>query len=102
VAGYAIGVYAAALELGLVTGAWLTGAVDGAEDGAVDAVVPPHAANTIAKDAARTEYFSDHLGECDMLLTPPLSPVARPWFLPWPGLVGARPQCPKASGCRED
>ena len=59
--------YAAALALGLVTGAWLTGAVEGAVDGAVDAVEPPHAANTIAKDAARTEYFSNHLGDRDML-----------------------------------
>ena len=46
-------------------------------DGAVDAVEPPQAANTIAKDAAMTAYFGNHLGDRDMLVTPPLCPVAR-------------------------
>ena len=36
-------------------------------DGAVDAVVPEQAARTIAKDAAMTAYFGNHLGDRDML-----------------------------------
>ena len=74
---------AGALLAGAELGAVLAGVL-----GAVEAVVPLHAAKTIAT-VATNAASGDHLGDRVILGTPPLGPSPGPSVPPCPALAGA-------------